>query len=123
MSRYEARAESGESTETGWVRVLHSDELEPGKVAVVEVDGKQLAVCRTAEVCADGEFFTIADVCTHDGGALDQGELIGCEIECPRHGARFDVTTGKVKRLPAVRPVKAYPTRVRDCGCVDVQVS
>ncbi|MEX0783600.1 MAG: non-heme iron oxygenase ferredoxin subunit [Dehalococcoidia bacterium] len=102
--------------------VLAVEDVGPGKVAVVEVDGKQLAVCRTAEPCGDGEFFVIADVCTHDGGALDQGELIGCEIECPRHGARFDVTTGKVKRLPAVRPVKTYPVRVVD-GRVEVEVT
>jgi 3-phenylpropionate/trans-cinnamate dioxygenase ferredoxin subunit len=97
------------------------DDVEPGKVAVVEVEGRQLAVCRPAEGCGDGDFYVIADVCTHDGGALDQGELIGCEIECPRHGARFDVTTGKVRRLPAVRPVKTYAVRVRD-GRVEVEV-
>ncbi len=102
--------------------VLGIEDLEAGKVAVVEVDGKRLAVCRTAEACGDGEWFVIADVCTHDGGALDQGELIGCEIECPRHGARFDVVTGKVRRLPAVRPVKTYGVRVVD-GRVEVEVT
>ena len=42
----------------------------------------------------DGTFYAIDDVCTHDGGPLAEGELIGCEIMCPRHGARFDVRTG-----------------------------
>jgi 3-phenylpropionate/trans-cinnamate dioxygenase ferredoxin subunit len=83
-----------ETAESGWVPVLGVDDVEAGKVAVVEVDGRRLAVCRTAEACGDGEWFVIADVCTHDGAALDQ-ELFGCEIECPRHGARFDVTTGR----------------------------
>jgi 3-phenylpropionate/trans-cinnamate dioxygenase ferredoxin subunit len=122
LSHRDAGTEGREATGSGWVAVLEVEDVEPGKVAVVEVDGKRLAVCRTAEPCGDGEWFVIADVCTHDGGALDQGELIGCEIECPRHGARFDVTTGKVKRLPAVRPVKSYPSRVVD-GRVEVEVT
>ncbi len=51
-----------------------------------------------------GQFFAIGDVCTHDDGPLGDGELEGYEIVCPRHGAHFDVRTGKAIRLPAVRP-------------------
>ena len=91
----------------GWVDVADTNEIPASRVIVVEVDGRRLAVCNTGE-----GVYTIDDLCTHDGGPLDQGELLGREIECPRHGARFDVTTGKVLRLPAVRPVKTYPTRV-----------
>ncbi len=60
----------------------------------------------------DGMFYAIANVCTHDGWPLDQGDLCGREIECPRHGARFDVTTGAVVRLPAVTPVPTYAVRI-----------
>jgi len=91
----------------GWVDVADTSEIPASRVIVVEVDGRRLAVCNTGE-----GVYTIDDLCTHDGGPLDQGELLGREIECPRHGARFDVATGKVLRLPAVRPVKTYPTRV-----------
>lgn len=101
-----------------WTAVIEAAEVASGTVAVVEVGELRLAVCNTGE-----GFYTIADVCTHDGGALDQGELMGCEIECPRHGARFDVTTGKVKALPAVRAVKTYLTRVNQAGQVEVEVS
>ena len=122
MNRRDVDATGKDAPATGWVPVLGVDDLEAGRVAVVEVDGRRLAVCRTAETCGDTDFFVIADVCTHDGGALDQGELIGCEVECPRHGARFNVTTGKVTRLPAVRPVKTYGVRVVD-GQVEVEVT
>ena len=44
--------------------------------------------------------------------AIGDGELYGYEIECPRHGARFDIRTGAVTRMPAVVPVKWFPTRV-----------
>lgn len=83
--------------------------VQPGTVRYVEVDGRRLALCNV-----DGTFHLIDDVCTHDGGSLDQGELIGTEIECPRHGARFDVRTGRVRRLPAIVPIKTYPVQVED---------
>jgi 3-phenylpropionate/trans-cinnamate dioxygenase ferredoxin subunit len=51
-------------------------------------------------------------VCTHDGGALDQGELDGTEIECPRHGARFDVRSGAATQLPAFEPVETHAVRI-----------
>ncbi len=60
----------------------------------------------------EGTIYAIEDVCTHDGGALDQGELEGCRIACPRHGAYFDVTTGAALTFPAVIPVATYPVRV-----------
>lgn len=99
-----------------WVPVASESETEAGKVRVVEVNGRRIALCTTA----DGHY-AIDDVCTHDGGPLDQGELHGRIIECPRHGARFDVTTGAVKALPAVRPVRTYATRVVD-GAIEVEI-
>lgn len=89
---------------------------EPGRVALVVANGRRVALCN-----AGGELYAIDDVCTHDGAPLDQGELDGTSIECPRHGARFDVTTGRVVALPAVMPVRTYPVRVRD-GAVEIEV-
>ena len=90
-----------------FVRVAKTEEVPPGRVNVYEVDGRQIALCNV-----DGAFYAIDDVCTHDGGALDQGFLEGDQIECPRHGARFDVKTGKALTLPAVMPVNSYPVQV-----------
>ncbi len=90
-----------------FIKVTQTDDIEPGKVNVYEVSGKQIAICNV-----DGTFYAIADVCTHDGGPLDQGELDGYEIECPRHGALFDVRSGKALTLPAVGPVQSYPVQV-----------
>ncbi len=59
-----------------------------------------------------GSIYAIEDVCTHDGGELDQGELEGERIMCPRHGAYFDVTTGAALTLPAIVPVPTYRVRV-----------
>lgn len=90
-----------------WNVVAKEGDVAAGEAIVVEAAGKRLAVCNTGE-----GIFAIDDVCTHDGGPLDQGKLEGKEIECPRHGARFDVTTGRALCLPAVRPVRTYPVRI-----------
>jgi 3-phenylpropionate/trans-cinnamate dioxygenase ferredoxin subunit len=74
-------------------------------VRVVELDGRSLCVGLTE----DGEWGAIDNVCTHDGGVLGEGELDGDLVECPRHGGRFDLFTGRVRALPPVVPVKAYP--------------
>ena len=91
----------------GFVTVASVSETPPGRISVHEVDGKRVALCNV-----NGEFYAIDDVCTHDGGPLDQGVLEGDRVECPRHGAKFDVKTGRAVVLPAVRPVKTYPVAV-----------
>ena len=99
------------------VDVARVEEVGEGKVKVVEVNGVRIALCNYG-----GTIYAIDDVCTHDSGPLGEGELIGEEIECPRHGARFDVTTGRATCLPAIRPVRTYPVHVSD-GRVSVEVS
>ena len=89
-----------------WVKVGEVGGLAPGQVKVIMPRGERIALANV-----EGEYFAVDDVCTHDGGPLDQGEVIGHQIECPRHGARFDVRTGR-PTLPAVLPVKTYPVRV-----------
>ena len=90
-----------------FVKIASTADIPLGKVNVYEVDGRQIAVCNV-----DGTFYAIDDICTHDGGSLDQGELEDDQIECPRHGARFDVKTGRALTLPAVMPVQSYPVQV-----------
>ena len=87
--------------------VAKRDEIPPGTAKKVEVDGVEVLLCNV-----DGDMYAIEDVCTHDGGPLDQGELQGCKIMCPRHGATFDVTTGRALTLPAVVPLPTYDVRV-----------
>lgn len=98
-----------------WIDVGAVDELEAGGVMLVDVDGTEVAVFNI-----DGEFYALADVCTHDGGTLADGTVEGYEIECPRHGARFDIRTGKVMTPPAYEDVTVYPVRV-DNGRVQVR--
>lgn len=88
-------------------RVASVNDIPAGASKVFEVGDRAVAVCNV-----DGEWYAIDDLCTHDGASLDQGELDGCEIECPRHGARFDVRDGSATELPAVVPVDTFKVRV-----------
>ena len=99
-----------------WVKVAKAADVKAGTACVVEAHGRRIALCNTGE-----GFHAIDDLCSHDGGPLDQGTLIGNRIECPRHGAQFDVRTGKALTLPAIRPIKSYKTRVEH-GDVEVEV-
>jgi 3-phenylpropionate/trans-cinnamate dioxygenase ferredoxin subunit len=89
-------------------RVASRSEVAPGTALRVVVDGVEILLCNVG-----GEIYAIEDVCTHDGGALDQGELEGHCIVCPRHGATFDVRTGEALTLPAVMPVMKFDVEVR----------
>ncbi|MBL8851832.1 MAG: non-heme iron oxygenase ferredoxin subunit [Planctomycetaceae bacterium] len=69
-----------------------------------------------------GEWYCIEDVCTHDGQPLTDGPIADCAIACPRHGARFDLKTGKALCMPATEPVRTYPVTIRGAD-VFVEVS
>ena len=92
-----------------WVEAGTLDQIPAGRVKLVmyEPDELRIAICNV-----DGEYYAIEDVCTHDGGSLDQGDLEGDEIECPRHGARFNVRTGEATLMPAVMPVRTFPIKI-----------
>ena len=90
-----------------FVRVAKTGEIAVGEFKQVVVQGKPLLICH----CEDG-FYAIDNTCTHDDGPLEDGWLEGCAIECPRHGARFDVKTGQVLALPAAMPIRSYPVKV-----------
>ena len=92
------------------VPVARLDEIEPGTARVVEVDGQSIALCRTE----DGNLYAIENRCTHDDGPLGEGELDGDRIECPRHGALFDVTNGRAMTLPAIGKVSCFAVNVSD---------
>jgi 3-phenylpropionate/trans-cinnamate dioxygenase ferredoxin subunit len=90
-----------------YITVAQTADIPPGEREVFDVEGYYIAVFNVG-----GTYYAIEDVCTHDDGPLADGELDGYEIECPRHGARFDIRTGKVLSMPAVIDVPWFPVRV-----------
>ena len=98
-----------------WVKVIPAQDMPPGEHTVVEIDGVAIALFNL-----DGAFYAIEDVCTHDGSEIASGCIVDGAIECPRHGARFDLKTGAVTAPPAYEPVDTFPVRVVD-GLVQVR--
>lgn len=98
-----------------WINVAPAADIAPGAWRTVDVDEVAVAV-----INLNGKFYAIEDMCTHDGGELTGGHIEGCEIICPRHGARFDITTGDVMAPPAYEPVETFPVRIED-GMVQVK--
>ena len=78
---------SGEQFQT----VANKDDLKEGDMLKVEVNGKQIVLSMV-----EGKVYAIDEICTHQGGPLDEGELNGYDLKCPWHYAVFDVRNGKV---------------------------
>ncbi|MEM7535407.1 MAG: non-heme iron oxygenase ferredoxin subunit [Chloroflexota bacterium] len=93
-----------------------NDFIKVATVAEVPVGGSKLLevdYVRIALFNLNGTFYAIEDMCTHDGGPLVEGDVInGCEVMCPRHGARFDIRTGEALCFPAFEPTTTYEVRV-----------
>jgi 3-phenylpropionate/trans-cinnamate dioxygenase ferredoxin subunit len=92
---------------TEFVKVASTGDIAPGERLWLEFEEETVVLFNV-----NGTYYCIADVCTHDGGPLEDGELEGYEVECPRHGARFDVRSGAALCLPAVTPVPTFEVKV-----------
>lgn len=100
-----------------WVRAVADEELSDGVPTGVEVEGRHVLLYRT-----NGDLHAIENVCSHAGGVLSRGDVDGCVVECPLHGARFDLRDGHIVRGPAHHPQPVLPTRVRN-GWIEVRGS
>ncbi len=93
---------------TDFVKIATLDELPAGGRKRVELGMYQILLFNI-----EGTIYALEDMCTHDGGPLGESELInGCEVQCPRHGARFDVRTGAALCMPAFQPTMTFKTRI-----------
>lgn len=90
-----------------WIPVATPQDFVNGRL-VVKVEGEKTPVLL---LLVGEEVFAISDICTHDKNPLSDGPLEGHTIKCTRHGARFDIRTGK-QTMPAPRPVKAYKAKL-----------
>jgi 3-phenylpropionate/trans-cinnamate dioxygenase ferredoxin subunit len=91
---------------TEFIKVAKTSDLAPGEKMLVEYEDEDVGLFNI-----EGQFYAISDVCTHDGGPLVEGKLDGDEVICPRHGARFNVKTGR-QTMPAFAPVPLYTVKI-----------
>ena len=92
---------------TNWVKAALTKDVSDDSIQQLNINGCKVALYRCVE-----EYFATSDVCTHAYALLSDGWLDGYEIECPLHGARFDVRTGAALTSPAETALATYPVRV-----------
>ena len=98
-----------------WQAVCGEQQLAEGEFQIHWAGDTAIAVYRTSE-----GWFAVEDVCTHDGAELAGGAIQGGVVECPRHGARFDLRTGAALCAPAYEPIHVFPLKL-DAGVVYVR--
>ncbi len=89
------------------VKAAKLSDIPPGGRAIVLVGETRVILFNTA-----GKLYAVEDVCSHDEGSLDNGPLEDFDVECPRHGARFDIRTGEATRMPAIAPIRTFRVKV-----------
>jgi nitrite reductase/ring-hydroxylating ferredoxin subunit/uncharacterized membrane protein len=101
---------------TDWTPVFYEGDLPEGKAKRVEVEGKQVLLCRD-----NGGIFAIGAVCSHAGGPLDQGKIRDGCVQCPWHDSVFDLHDGSIVHGPATQPQASFQTRVQG-GRVEIRL-
>ena len=99
----------GKEKVSNFVKVARVEDIPAGEKIWHEFEYETVIILNV-----DGEFYCIADLCSHDDGPLEDGKVDGYSIECPRHGACFDVRTGNVLALPATAPIPTYQVKVEN---------
>ena len=89
------------------VKVAQVNELSTGEGKVVDAEGQSIALFNV-----DGTYSAIDNTCTHVGGPLGEGTLVDDVVNCPWHGAAFNVKTGACTGGPADEDVKSFPVKV-----------
>ncbi|MES0490142.1 MAG: Rieske 2Fe-2S domain-containing protein [Leptospirales bacterium] len=105
-----------------WITVMDEGDVagtDPGEVVAFDIEldsGETLAVGLVCEPNEDSGWMAFENICSHDGEGMEEGEvnLRDCTIECPRHGAKFDVKTGEVLGMPAVTNIRTFDIRILD---------
>ena len=94
---------------SSFIQAVKADELPPGRMACLDVDGQRILVANV-----DGVFYATDDTCTHEDASLSCGSLDGELVKCPLHGSRFSLRTGEPMEDPAEEPLRCYRVKVQD---------
>ena len=91
------------------IKTLKTSDLSLNSSKVIDLGDKQIALFNY-----EGEYYALDDMCSHAEASLSEGDVYDCKVECPLHGAEFDLKTGDAVTLPATKPVNKYKVDVED---------
>ena len=89
------------------IRIGRVHDVAVGQIRTFDANGIRVDVAN-----ADGQLYAFDDTCTHRGCSLARGTLSGTTLTCACHGSQFDVTSGAVRRGPALQPVRSWSVRI-----------
>jgi len=89
-----------------YYKACQENELAAGQTRIAEINNRRIIL-----INHDGQIHALENLCSHDGGELGNGKILGSEIECPRHGGRFDIKTGQATRMPAIVEIESFETK------------
>ena len=92
-----------------FVKVAETEDVQVSQMMAVEVNDERICLANV-----NGKYYAIGNVCTHMGGPLAEGKLEDYIVQCPWHGSRFDIRSGKVVRPPAMKPEPIYEVKVEN---------
>ena len=92
-----------------FVKVAKTEDVQVSQMMAVEVNDERICLANV-----NGKYYAIGNVCTHMGGPLAEGKLEDYIVQCPWHGSRFDIRSGKVVRPPAMKPEPTYEVKVEN---------
>ena len=89
------------------MNTIKLSEFENSPVSTIDINGTTVAVFKV-----DDDYYAIQNMCSHAEADLADGEVYDCKVECPLHGAEFDLKTGEALTLPATKPVSVFRTEI-----------
>ncbi len=89
------------------MNTIKLSEFENSPVSTIDINGTTVAVFKV-----DEDYYAIQNMCSHAEADLADGEVYDCKVECPLHGAEFDLKTGEALTLPATKPVSIFRTEI-----------
>jgi 3-phenylpropionate/trans-cinnamate dioxygenase ferredoxin subunit len=92
-----------------WFRVCSESELAERELRSFKIGSNNILMARYGH-----KIFALENTCSHDGAELSDGDLVDGQIQCARHGARFDLETGEATQMPAIVGVESYDVEIRD---------
>jgi nitrite reductase/ring-hydroxylating ferredoxin subunit len=99
--------EDKEGRMPGFVKAARLDDVPPGMLRSVDIDGQPVVLANV-----DGTIYALSGVCSHADGPLGRGKLRGDVLECPFHGGRFAVRSGRAVMLPATEDIPTFEVRI-----------